>query len=122
MGHHLTLSELLLNQIGEVAYLAQGTNWEVGRLVLAPEYRSDVDALKHCLFLSLDYACVHTKVDSLYASCTHALGRLYRRFAFSVLAPNVLLPGTEKTYTVIHGHAPKVLGALSGARQPGASV
>lgn len=89
-------------------------DWEVGRLVLAPEYRSDVDALRHCLMLALDYACSHTRVDNLYATCTHVLGRLYRRFGFSVFAREVPLPGTGKAYTLIRGSSAQVAAALGG--------
>jgi hypothetical protein len=87
----------------------------VGRLVLAPEYRSDVDALRHCLLLALDYACRHARVDGLFATCTHVLSRLYRRFGFAMFARDVPLPGTEKAYTLIRGASRDVAGALGGA-------
>jgi predicted GNAT family N-acyltransferase len=89
-------------------------DWEVGRLVLAPEYRTDVDALKHCLFLALEYARTHAPVHRLFASCTHVLSRLYRRFAFTAFAREVPLRGTPKTYTLISGGLNDVGRALSG--------
>lgn len=114
MGLGLTLTDTLLEQLGPQAPTHHGTCWEVGRLVLDEAHRSDVDALRRCLFLSLDYACSLTQVDNLYASCTHVLGRLYRRFAFSSFAADVPLAGTDKRYTLIHGHASQVLASLSG--------
>ena len=114
MGYRLTLTELLLQQLGHPEPMLGNGSWEVGRLVLAPEYRSDVEALRHCLFLALDYSCKYTQVGNLYASCTHVLSRLYRRFGFQAFAKDVPLPGTQKTYTLIHGSSPQVLAALSG--------
>jgi hypothetical protein len=114
MGYGLTLTETLLEQLGPDAPRHCGSRWEVGRLVLAEQYRRDVDALRRCLHLSLQYACGHARVDNLYASCTHVLGRLYRRFAFASFADNVPLPGSGKTYTLIHGQASEVLGCLAG--------
>lgn len=112
MGHGLTLTEALLGQVASADPAPAGSRWEVGRLVLSEEHRSDVDALRHCLRLSLDYATRHARIDHLYASCTHVLGRLYRRFAFQSFAAGVVLPGTDKQYTLIHGDPQAVLRAL----------
>lgn len=90
--------------------------WEVGRLVLAPEYRSGQDVLKRCLYLTLEYLCNHWEVNNLYASCSHVLSRLYRRFAFTAHSKDVPLKGTEKIYTLIHGHPASVLAALGTDR------
>ena len=90
-----------------------GNDWEVGRLVLAPEYRTDVDALRHCLQIALRYACGATRVDHLFATCTHVLSRLYRRFGFTVVARDVPLVGTPKTYTLIRGSSGAVAAGLA---------
>lgn len=116
MDGGLTLTETLLAQPASPQVPVGRGSWEVGRLVLAPEYRTDPDALKRCLFLSLSYLCGHTQVLNLYASCSHVLSRLYRRFGFSAFAKDVLLDGTDKSYTLIHGYAPQVLSALAGNR------
>lgn len=87
-------------------------DWEVGRLVLAPAYRTDVDALRHCLRASLDYAFRSARVEHLYATCTHVLSRLYRRFGFAQVAREVPLVGTPKTYTLIRGTAVAVAAGL----------
>jgi predicted GNAT family N-acyltransferase len=96
------------------------SDWEVGRLVLAPAYRTDVDALRHCLSIALQYACAAARVDHLYATCTHVLSRLYRRFGFSVVAREVPLRGTEKAYTLIRGSSADIAAGLSyRADRPG---
>ena len=117
----LTLTESLLAQANEFSHVLPEGSWEVGRLVVAPEYRSDAESLKRCLYLSLSYLCGHAEVQNLYASCSHVLSRLYRRFGFSALAREVLLNGTQKRYTLIHGRAPEVLDALT-ARPCGTSA
>ncbi len=114
MGYGLTLTETLLRQSGRPLPEPGHGDWEVGRLVLVPKYRSEVDALRCCLSLALSYACANAPVQVLYASCTHVLSRLYRRFAFAVFAKDIPLDGTGKTYTLISGAAPRVALALSG--------
>jgi hypothetical protein len=88
-------------------------SWEVGRLVLGPQYRSGPESLKRCLFLTLVHLIEHTDVENLFASCTPVLSRLYRRFGFDVLVKNVAEDG-EGTYSLIHGTVPNVLRALAG--------
>jgi hypothetical protein len=120
MGHALTLTESLATTLGESAPDIRPGDWEVGRLVLAPSYRTDVDSLRHCLHLALEYARAHAHVSRLFAACTPVLSRLYRRFAFSVYARDVPLAGTPKTYTLIFGAFDDVGRAL--AERPTASV
>jgi len=108
----LTLTETLMPLAGRDAPPAQAGDWEVGRLVLAPAFRSDVDALRHCLRLSLEYGFASAHVAHLYATCTHVLSRLYRRFGFAEVARNVPLPGTPKIYTIIRGGAQAVAAGL----------
>jgi predicted GNAT family N-acyltransferase len=118
LGWQLTLTETLLAQMGANAPVPRLGDWEVGRLVLAPEYRSDVDALRRCMCLAMEYACTHSRVERLYASCTHVLSRLYRRFGFEVFAREVPLPGTPKAYTLIRGTSRDVAAALGVRSQP----
>lgn len=113
LGWQLTLTETLTPEAGPGMPEMVAGDWEVGRLVLAPEFRSDVEALRHCLRIALEYACNATKVEHLYATCTHVLSRLYRRFGFSVCARDVLLPGTSKTYTLIRGASEAVAAGLA---------
>jgi predicted GNAT family N-acyltransferase len=88
-------------------------SWEVGRLVLAPRYRSGPDSLKRCLFLTLLHLIDNTDVENLFASCTPLLSRLYRRFGFDVVVKDASCDA-EGSYHLIHGTVPQVLRALAG--------
>ncbi|WP_233259429.1 N-acetyltransferase [Ramlibacter sp. WS9] len=114
MGHGLTLTEALCAQLGDAAPALSPVDWEIGRLVLAPEHRADVNALGHCLHLALTYSCARTRVDHYYAACTHVLSRLYRRFEFAAFARDVPLAGTGKAYTLIRGKPAQIAQALEG--------
>ena len=113
LGYQLTLTETLLPEAGPDVPPISAGDWEVGRLVLAPAYRTDVEALRHCLRIALEYACAATNVDHLFATCTHVLSRLYRRFGFSVFARDVQLSGTSKIYTLIRGMSGDVAAGLA---------
>lgn len=115
IGYGLTLTEALLEHSPGLAHMEAAGCWEVGRLVLAPEYRTDVGTLRHCLFLALCHATRTAQITRLYAACTHVLSRLYRRFGFTAFAREVPLKGTDKIYTMIRGEGHDVLEALSGA-------
>jgi len=114
MGHGLTLTEELLPQLGADAPSPMHGDWEVGRLVVAPDYRSDIDTLRQCMHQSLVYGCRQARVARLYATCTHVLSRLYRRFGFTAYARDVPLRDTGKAYTMISGPANTVSQFLSG--------
>ena len=88
--------------------------WEVGRLVLAPEYRTGPEALKRCLFLTLAHLVDTLQIENLYATCTPVLSRLYRRFGFSVLVKDAC-QGEGGSYSLIHGDVPTVFRALAGS-------
>lgn len=121
IGYRLTLVEKLLMQVNFSEHTEHAHNWEVGRLVLNPEYRSDVDTLRHCLYLALNYASENAKIDNLYATCTHVLSRLYRRFGFREFARDVTLLGSSRAYTLIRGPSSDVLHALAPRNEPGAT-
>ncbi|WP_427912187.1 N-acyl amino acid synthase FeeM domain-containing protein [Ramlibacter sp. MMS24-I3-19] len=114
IGYGLTLTEQLLPGAGPAAPEPGEGDWEVGRLVLAPARRSDVEALRQCLHAAVVYGLEHAHVRHLYATCTHVLSRLYRRFGFTAFARDVPLPGTSKVYTMIGGAARPVARALAG--------
>lgn len=89
-------------------------SWEVGRLVLAPEYRSGPEALKRCLFLTLLYLVRTRDIKNLFATCNPVLGRLYRRFGFSAIVKNAS-EEPSGSFSLIHGPVPAVLLALAGS-------
>lgn len=90
-------------------------SWEVGRLVLGPQYRSGPESLKRCLFLTLVHLIEHSDVKNLFASCTPVLSRLYRRFGFSVIVKDASRDREGTSYSLIHGTVPDVLRALAGS-------
>lgn len=102
-----------LVQANETGSPLRKRSWEVGRLVLGPQYRSCPDALKRCLFLTLVYLLEQTDVENLFASCTPVLSRLYRRFGFNVLVKDAS-QDAQGSYSLIHGTVPPVLRALAG--------
>jgi hypothetical protein len=111
MTEGLAPCEALLRRHGIPEEL-QEASWEVGRLVLAPQYRSGPETLKRFLFLTLMDLLDHSPVDNLFASCTPVLSRLYRRFGFEVLVKDAS-QDAGNTYSLIHGHVPTVLRALA---------
>jgi hypothetical protein len=86
--------------------------WEVGRLVLAPEYRSHPEILKTCFFLTLMRFIEATPEANFFASCNALLSRLYRRFGFSMLLKDAVRVGDE-AFSVIHGTVPTVRQAVA---------
>lgn len=100
----------------DVADELRTDSWEVGRLVLAPQYRSGPESLKRCLFLTLVHLIDNTEVENLFASCSPVLSRLYRRFGFDVLVKDVACD-ERGSYHLIHGTVPGVLRALAGNRE-----
>ena len=97
------------------------TSWEVGRLVLAPQFRSGPESLKRFLLLTLVDLLEVAPVETLYASCTPLLARLYRRFGFTVMVKDAS-HDAQGSYTLIRGVVPEVLRALAASREEGAIV
>jgi hypothetical protein len=112
-GHQLTLAEQLRAQVGVSPDDTYMNGWEMGRLVISPDFRGGPESLKGFLYLSLSFLHGLSPVGSLHATCTPVLARLYRRFGFSVVAKDVPLLGTAKTYTVIHGYFDEVIAELA---------
>jgi len=111
MTHGLAPCENLLER-HDIDTEMRSEAWEVGRLVLAPQYRSGPEVLKRCLYLTLVHLIESTSVQNLFASCTPVLSRLYRRFGFSVIVREAS-EDANGTYSLIHGTVPSVLRALS---------
>ena len=117
IGHGLTLVEKLRAQSNLEPSNTYVSGWEMGRLVLDPEYRGGPESLRGFLYLALSYLNSLFRVGNLHAACTPALARLYRRFGLEVVARDVLLHGTAKSYYLIHGSFPHVIAALSNANE-----
>jgi hypothetical protein len=113
MNQGLAPCEAILRQQSPLPAEWYEGSWEVGRLVLAPEYRSGAEALKRCLLLTFMYLVRTTNIRNGFAVCNPVLGRLYRRFGFSVLASNAW-EDPMGSFCLIHGSVPAVLRALTG--------
>lgn len=113
MQHGLTLTETLLQKTALTDTINFQDSWEVGRLVLDPEYRNGQSLLKKFLLISLLTLLEKHDVKKLFASCSPLLSRLYGRFGFSILAKDIPLSNSEKNYHLIHGDSKKILTALS---------
>lgn len=112
MDQGLAPCEALLERQSLLPADCYQASWEVGRLVLAPQFRSGPEALKRCLFLTLLYLVRTRDIRNLFATCTPLLSRLYRRFAFSVVVKDAC--GGPEPFSLIHGRVPAVLLALAG--------
>ncbi len=84
-------------------------NWEVGRLVLAPEDRSS-DLLPKCLALTLRKLMSLKDVQHLHATTGMLMTRLYRRFGFRIDATTHSRSG--KPCALIYGQIDDVASAL----------
>jgi hypothetical protein len=88
--------------------------WEVGRLVLAPEYRSNAEILKTCLLQTFRQFLDVTERANAFATCTPVLSRLYRRFGFTVVMKEAVCKDGE-AYAMIHGTVESVRQAILDA-------
>ena len=113
IGHGLTLVEKLRSQTSVEPGDSYVNAWEMGRLVVSREYRGGAESLRGFLYLSLSFLNSLSPVDNLHAACTPALARLYRRFGLRLVARDVPLHGTSKSYCLIHGAFARVIAALS---------
>jgi hypothetical protein len=114
IGYGLTLAEKLREQAGIPPRDTYLNGWEMGRLAISPDWRGGPESLRGFLYLSLSFLHDNiSPVGSLHATCTPVLARLYRRFGFTVEGRDVPLPGTAKTYTLIHGYFSHVIAELA---------
>ncbi|MFS2032908.1 N-acetyltransferase [Polaromonas sp. CT11-55] len=111
MHKGLTSLEGLLAQRQLVDPATCQSSWEIGRLVLNPDYRSGPDLVKRCVFLGVSYFAQHTDGQHLFASCSPVLSRLYRRFGLSTIVNNLRVDGTDGLYVLMRGRVSDVLKA-----------
>jgi hypothetical protein len=93
----------------------QVDGWEVGRLVLAPDYRSNAEILKTCLLLTFMQFLEVTARANAFATCTPVLARLYRRFGFTLLQREACRIDGEP-YSLIHGTVQTVRQAIADSQ------
>lgn len=112
MNQGLAPCEALLDGQSLLPAHCYDASWEVGRLVLAPEYRAGPEVLKRCLFVTLMHLLRTTQIENVFAVCTPILARLYRRLGCSVIMKDAC-PGADGSLSLIHGKACDVLLALA---------
>ena len=112
MNQGLAPCEALLDGPSLLPAHCYDASWEVGRLVLAPEYRAGPEVLKRCLFVPLMHLLRTTQIENVFAVCTPILARLYRRLGCSVIMKDAC-EVTGGSLSLIHGKASGVLLALA---------
>jgi hypothetical protein len=112
MNQGLAPCEALLDGQSLLPAHCYDASWEVGRLVLAPEYRAGPEVLKRCLFVTLMHLLRTTQIENVFAVCTPILARLYRRLGCSVIMKDACA-GADGSLSLIHGKASDVLLALA---------
>lgn len=102
---------------GQVDPALTQRSWEFGRLVLDPECRSGPELVRRSIFLGVRHLAGRTGAQNVFASCTPAHARLYRRYGFSVLTSKVPAGGGAESYCLIHGDVQQVLRAAADVPQ-----
>lgn len=118
-GHGVTLTERWWADVAMGTEVLEPNNWEVGRLVMAPEHRRG-DLLPRCMAMSLMELLEHVEVEHFHASCHLLMARLYRRFGFTTHAKKFTPDGKEAA--LIHGRVAEVAHALKVPLQLEAAV
>lgn len=112
MNQGLAPCEALLDGQSLLPAHCYDASWEVGRLVLAPEYRAGPEVLKRCLFVTLMHLLRTTQIENVFAVCTPILARLYRRLGCPVIMKDACA-GADGSLSLIHGKVSDVLLALA---------
>ena len=81
MRHGLTLAEKLLGQALPDAGSMLDDSWEMGRLVLDPDFRAGPELLRRCLFMGLSFLHNQARVVNLHAACTPTLASTHAETA-----------------------------------------
>lgn len=118
-GHGITLTERYWGTSITEPDILGPANWEVGRLVMAPEFRR-ADLLPQCMAMSLEELLEHADVRHFHASCLLRMTRLYRRFGFATHC--VGDSGAGKGCALIHAPVDRVAQALKVPLQKGTAV
>jgi hypothetical protein len=114
MNQGLAPCEALLNGQSLLPAHCYDASWEVGRLVLDPQYRAGPELLKRCLFVTLVHLLRTTAIENVFAVCNPILARLYRRLGCSVIVKDAC-EGAEQSLSLIHGKVNAVLQALASS-------
>ena len=103
--------EKLLQQQNLIDPEEHQNSWEIGRLVLNPAFRSGPELVRQCITLAVTHLFRESDAEHLFASCTHALSRLYRRFGFATIARDLCVEGSQDRYALIHARVDSIVTA-----------
>jgi hypothetical protein len=90
--------------------------WEFGRLVLDSRFRSGPDLVGRSIYLGMRELANRTGAENVFASCSPAHARLYRRFGFDQL-PGACVGRSSGAFCLVHGEMGQVLRVAGGAPQ-----
>jgi predicted GNAT family N-acyltransferase len=109
-GYGLTAAERLLQRVPfDASDLGRGS-WEIGRLVMEREERSQC-MLQECLAACLEEFIRHEHVRHVHASTsTPAMARLWRRLGMRTLVTGVGMSG--RRYALVHAPVETLMAAL----------
>lgn len=109
-GAGVTLAEKTWGNVTQVKDGFGARSWEVGRLIVAPEYRSG-ELLRRCLALALWELISRVRdAEYLHASCSPLMARLYRQIGF--VTEEVVEGGNGLQHALIHARVDDVARAL----------
>jgi predicted GNAT family N-acyltransferase len=109
-GQRLTAAECVQGGIGDPAGILGPGNWDVGRLIVAPEDRSP-ELLQRCLAMALQTLIEMREVEHFYAIATPVMARLWRRFGVHPTAP--LCGASGRKFILVSGHVSEVAACLA---------
>lgn len=108
-GQRLTAAERIPGAAHANPEILGPGNWEVGRLIVAPEERSP-ELLQQCLTLALQALIDVRDVEHFYAIASPAMARLWRRFGMHPTSP--LCGASGRRFMLVSGHVGDVAAAL----------
>lgn len=109
-GFGVTLAEKTWSDVTERKERFGAQSWEVGRLIVAPERRSEA-LLRQCLSLALRELVSRAKdAAHLHASCSPLMARLYRRIGFHT--EKVIQSENGLQHALVHARVHDVAQAL----------
>lgn len=109
-GLGVTLAEKTWCDVTQVKEGFGARSWEVGRLIVAPEHRSE-ELLRQCLSLALrELISRANDAEHLHASCSPLMARLYRRMGFRT--EKVIQGDNGLQHALVHARVLDVARAL----------
>ena len=112
IGYGYTLTEQLL-KLHNFRHKFECYSWDVGRLAVKKQCRSP-QTLFSCIYLTTKY-CLENSLpcEHLLSACNGMAARLYKRFGFNLIASDLSLALTDKSYSIIYVSTHELMLSLS---------